>query len=402
MSEYEKPEPSSRSQKIPPFLVMDVLEEAQRLEATGERVVHLEIGEPDFDTPEVVKQAAIEAIARGETCYTHSQGLIELREAIAAHYRERYSVTIDPDRIIVTSGTSPALFLALSAILEPGDDVVISDPSYSCYANMIEFCGGRVVRVPVFDEEGYQLDVERVRAALTPRTRALFINSPANPTGTTLSRQTLAALAELTAERGLALLSDEIYHGLVYEGDEVSALEVAPNAFVFNGFSKAYAMTGWRLGYVIAPDAFKRPLQKMQQNLFLWAANFVKRAGRRPRRPPPPAVASMRAEYDRRRRFLVPELRRLGFSIETMPQGAFYVFAGYRSLPGAHGLDPQTISSVEIAHLLLHEAGVAVAPGIDFGHQGEGYIRFSYAASLEELEEAVRRIERWLSERATG
>lgn len=382
--------PTERSKRMPPFLVMDILETAQSLEKQGKKIIHLEIGEPDFDTPDIIKQAAAEAILRGETGYTHSQGLYELRAEIASYYYSTYNVELLPEQVVITSGSSPAIFLALSALLEKGDEVIITDPSYACYKNVIEFCGGVPVSIPIHDSEGYQLKKETLLDRLGKKTKAIFINSPANPTGTTLTRKTIKELSELCQERKIYLLSDEIYHGLVYEGEEVSALEYGKNFFVFNGFSKAYAMTGWRLGYLIAPIEFLRPIQKMQQNLFICATSFVQRAGVIALREGKSLVAKMRLEYNRRRKYIVPELRKLGFRVETFPQGAFYVLADARKF---------TDNSYEFAMELLKKSGVAVAPGIDFGKNAEGFMRFSYATSIDNIKEGIKRLETYLEKR---
>lgn len=377
---------ATRAQEISPFLAMEVLERAGELEAKGEHVVHLEVGEPDFPTPACIQEAARRALADGRTHYTHSLGTLPLREAIAAHYHARYGVEVTPDRILVTAGTSPAMWLLFAMLLEAGDEVVLSNPRYACYPNLIEFCGGRCASVDVQEEDAFQLRPEAVRARLTPRTKAILVNSPANPTGTLLSAERMAALAEL----GPLVISDEIYHGLVYQGREHSILEFTDRAVVLNGFSKAFAMTGWRLGYLIVPPDLIRPLQKMHQNFFISANDFVQAAGIAALREGAPEVERMREIYDRRRRFLVPALRGLGFGIASEPTGAFYVFANARRF---------TANSLQFAFEILERAKVGLAPGIDFGQNGEGYIRLSYASSLENLQEAVRRLERFLAER---
>ncbi len=377
---------AKHAQEIEPFLVMEVLERAVALEAQGKEIVHLEIGEPDFPTPACIQEAALRALKDGQTGYTHSLGILPLREAIAEHYHARYGVQVSPDRILVTTGTSPAMWMIFAAILEAGDRVLLSDPHYACYPNFIRFCGGEPVSVDVFEEDGFQLRPEAVRAKLDGRTKAILVNSPANPTGTLLSAERMAAIAEL----GPLVLSDEIYHGLVYEGREHSMLEFTDRAVVLNGFSKAFAMTGWRLGYLIVPPEMIRPLQKMHQNFFISANAFVQAAGVAALRVGQGETARMRAVYDERRRFLVPGLRRLGFGVAAEPTGAFYVFANAKRF---------TKDSRAFAFELLEQAGVGVAPGIDFGRNGEGYLRFSYARSLPDLEEALRRLEGFLAHR---
>lgn len=363
---------------------MEVLERAGELQRSGTGVIHLEVGEPDFPTPECIREAGLEAIRRGHTKYTHSMGLPELREAIAEDYWRRYGVSVSPEQVLVTSGTSPAMLLLFGALLEPGDEVLLPDPHYACYPNFVRFLEGQPVFFPLEAAEGYRYDRDRIRAARTPRTVALLINSPANPTGAVLSRDTLAALAE----EDLWLLSDEIYHGLVYERRAHSILEFTDRAFVLNGFSKRYAMTGWRLGYVIAPPQFIRPMQIMAQNFFISPADFVQHAGLAALRQADPEVQRMVAEYARRRAFLLPALQELGFGLATWPAGAYYVLAH----AGKFHRDSRSL-----ARELLEKAHVAVAPGVDFGAGAEGYLRFSYANSLENLREGVARLRAYLA-----
>jgi len=377
---------AKRAQEISPFLAMEVLERAVELEAKGEPIIHLEVGEPDFPTPVCIREAAAQALRDGKIGYTHSLGILPLREAIAAHYHAKYGVEVSPDRILVTAGTSPAMWMVFSAMLEAGDEVILSDPHYACYPNIVRFCGGVPANVDVLEEDAFQFRPEAVRGRLGPRTRAIFINSPANPTGTLLSAERMAALADL----GPMIVSDEIYHGLVYEGRERSILEFTDRAVVFNGFSKAYAMTGWRLGYAIVPAEMIRPLQKMHQNFFISANAFVQAAGLAALRDAGPEVIRMRRTYDERRRFIITGLRRLGFGIATEPTGAFYVLANAQRF---------TRTSYDFAFEILEQAKVGVTPGIDFGQNGEGYIRFSYANSLENLAEALRRLEAFLARR---
>ncbi len=380
-----------RTDCITPFLVMDVLEAAQRLERCGHRVIHLEIGEPDFDTPECIKEAACRAVRDGRTHYTHSLGLIELREAICADYEKRYGVAVHPDQVLVTQGTSPAMLLAFSALLEHGDQVLVSDPCYACYPNFIRFVEAEPVPVPVSEDDAFQYRPERVRQALTERTRAILINSPANPTGTLLSAERMRAVADMGREAGAFVVSDEIYHGLVYEGRERSILEFTDRAFVLNGFSKLYAMTGWRLGYVIAPREFVRPMQRLSQNFFISACSVSQWAGLAALTEAAADVERMRQTYDQRRRLMIRRLRELGFGLGTEPTGAFYVLANARRLAERFGG-----SSLKLAFDILEKAHVGVTPGIDFGPGAEGYLRFSYANSLENIEEGMARLAGYL------
>lgn len=375
-----------RAEDLPPFIAMEVLERAQELERKGEHIIHLELGEPDFPTPACVQEAAVKALQAGQTKYTHSLGIRELRETIADHYASRYGVRVSPEQILVTAGTSPAMWLLFSALVEAGDEVILTDPHYACYPNFVRFSGGQPITVRVREREGFQLDPEAVRGKIGGRTKALLLNSPANPTGAVLPERTLRAVADL----GLFIISDEIYHGLTYEGEEHSILEYTDRAVVLNGFSKAYAMTGWRLGYAIVPPALIRPLQKMHQNFFISASDFVQRAAIVALRGAAAEVEKMRQIYDERRRFVVHALRRIGFTISREPQGAFYVLADATAFAA---------DSYQFAFEILEKAKVAVTPGIDFGPGAEGHIRFSYANSLENIREAVRRIEEYLAAR---
>lgn len=382
----ERSDISNRAGLIRPFIVMDVVARARELEAQGRDIVHMEIGDPDFPTPSVIVEAAEAAMDAGDTGYTQSLGLPDLREAIGVRMRDDYGVTVDPENIVVTQGTSPAMLLLFGSVLDPGDEVVMADPCYPAYPNYVSFLGGVPVSVPVRAEDGFRYRIEEVERAITPRTRVIMLNSPSNPTGGVLGPEDLEALAALAQRYGLWLASDEIYHGLQFEGREHTILEYTDRAFVLNGFSKAYAMTGWRLGYLIAPKQFVRPAEKIQQNFFLCANHFVQVAGTTALLHAQDDVARMRAIYDERRRYLVPALREAGLGVATEPLGAFYVFADAREW----GAD-----SVTLAGRLLEEAGVALAPGVDFGPGGEGFLRLSYATSLERLHEGVARLAEW-------
>ncbi|MBW1740462.1 MAG: pyridoxal phosphate-dependent aminotransferase [Deltaproteobacteria bacterium] len=377
---------SRRTQEIKPFIAMDVLEKAHGMERAGIHIIHLEIGEPDFDTPACIKDAAIRALAAGHTHYTHSLGLIELREAICRHYHKRYGVVIEPDQVVVTSGTSPAMFMLFCVLLDPGDKVIISDPHYPCYPNFIRFAGGEPVTIPVFENDGFQYRPEAIQERIDDGTKAIFINSPSNPTGNLLGYERMQTISELSPY----IISDEIYHGLVYEGEEHSILEFTDRAFVLNGFSKTYAMTGWRLGYLIAPKPFIRAIQKVHQNFFISANALVQWAGIAALEEAVEDVARMRAIYDERRRFMIKRLKEIGFGITVEPTGAFYVLAN----AGRFSRD-----SYKLAFDILEKAHVGVTPGIDFGANAEGYLRFSYANTLENIAEGMDRVERYIKER---
>jgi aspartate/methionine/tyrosine aminotransferase len=374
---------SKKAQDISPFIVMDVLEKAQEFERMGERVIHMEVGEPDFDTPECIKEACLRAIREGKTHYTHSLGLVELREAIAGDYWKKYRVKLSPEQILVASGTSPVLLLLFSALLEPGDEIILSNPYYPCYPNIIQFADGSPVYVNVMEKEGFQYLPEMIEEKLNSRVKGIVINSPSNPTGNVMGRERMSKIAGL----GTHIISDEIYHGLVYEGQAHSILEFTDQAFVINGFSKLYAMTGWRLGYVIAPREFVRPMQKIQQNLFISACSFAQWGALAGLKEAEEDVQRMKEVYDQRRRYIIPKLRELGFGITVEPTGAFYVLANGKRF---------SQDSYRFAFDILKEAKVGVAPGIDFGTNAEGYLRFSYANSLENIEEGMARLKKYL------
>lgn len=378
---------SQRCRAVTPFLAMEIMERAQQLAATGRDVIYLCLGEPDLPTPAPVITAAVNALQEGATCYTHSLGLPALREEIAAHYRRRYRVNVDPGQVIVSSGTSPLLLLLFAALLEAGDEIILADPGYACYPNFIRFADGRPVPLATRAEDGFQPRPEAVRRALSPRTRGVLLNSPANPAGSLLPPAWLEELATLP----VPLIADEIYHGLSYTGEERSVLEFTDQAFVLGGFSKAYAMTGWRLGYLIAPPQAMRVLQSMHQNFLICAGNFVQHAAIVALRDCQQDVARMRTIYDRRRRHMVERLAALGFGIPRPPEGAFYVLADARHLAD---------DSLALAGELLEATGVAVTPGIDFGPGAEGFLRFSYANSLERIDAALDRLADYLARRS--
>jgi len=377
---------SKRTEEITPFIAMDVLEKAHEMERKGINVIHLEVGEPDFDTPECIKDAVCKALRDGHTHYTHSLGLIELREAICWHYHDTYKVSVHPDQVVISSGTSPAMLCLFSALLDIGDQVIISDPHYACYPNFIKFVQGEPVTVPVYEEDGFQYRPSAIKEKITDRTKAIFINSPSNPTGNLLSESRMKAVAELSPH----IVSDEIYHGLVYEGKAHSILEFTEKAFVLNGFSKLYAMTGLRLGYLIAPKKFIRPIQKIQQNFFISANSIIQKAGITALKEAGADVLRMKNTYNERRIYMIARLKELGLGISVEPTGAFYVFANAKHISN---------DSYGLAFDILEKAHVGVTPGIDFGANGEGYLRFSYANSIENISEGMKRLESYLADR---
>jgi aspartate/methionine/tyrosine aminotransferase len=377
---------TDRARAVEPFLAMEILEKAGELERAGAQICHLEVGEPDFPTPQVIVEAGIQAIRNGETRYTHSLGMPELREAIARTCLERYGASVDPGQVLVTMGSSPAFLYVFGALLEAGDEVIVAAPHYSCYPNFVRYYGGKMVSVPTDPDKGYCLDADDVKKRLTPRTKAILINSPANPTGAVLDADTLRSLADLD----VPVVSDEIYHGLVYEGDEHSMLEYSSDAYVLNGFSKRFAMTGWRLGYLIVPHHSVRTMQNLQQNFSISANAFVQRAGIAALEQAGPDIERMRQTYDRRRRLMVDVMREAGLGIKVMPRGAFYVFAD---------VSAYTDDSLRFAFEILEQAHVGVTPGVDYGKAGRQAIRLSYAASDDTIREAARRIGSFLADR---
>lgn len=364
-------------------MVMEVLEKATEMEQNGIDIIHMEVGEPDFEMPEVIAKAAQKAISDGKSHYTHSLGTIELRNAIVDFYLKEYGVNIIPEQIVITSGSSAAISLALLAICGPGDEVIISNPGYSCYRNFILACRATPVEVEVTAENGFEFTIEALKEKINERTKAIFVNSPMNPSGNLISAQTFTEISKL----GIPIISDEIYHGLVYEGRAQTALEFTDNAFIVNGFSKRFAMTGLRLGYLIAPMEYMRTLQILHQNLAICAPSISQWAGIAALKEADTDVQQMRQIYNERRIYLIERLRELGFIINHEPKGAFYVLADARKF---------TQNSYEFAFDILKNAHVGVTPGIDFGSNGEGFIRFSYSTSIENIVEGMNRLERYL------
>ncbi len=375
---------SKRASEFTSFIVMDVMAKAEELERKGEHIIHLEVGEPDFPTPKVISDAAIAALQNNKTRYTHALGLLELRQAICDYYMKEYSVSITPDQVLVSTGTSPVLLFAMLAILNHGDEVIISNPRYPCYQNFILAAGGKLKEIQTYPEEGFQYRHKDIKKKLSKRTKSIMINSPCNPTGIVMTDKQLQDIAQFD---GQYIISDEIYHGLVYEEKAHSILEFTDKAFVINGFSKLYAMTGWRLGYLIFPKEFSTVMQRIHQNFMISASGFIQWAGIAALKEAQTDVESMVAIYDERRRYMLTRLKDMGFIIHVEPTGAFYVFADGRKF---------FQNSYNEAFRITEEAKVGVTPGIDFGGGGEGFLRFSYATSLENIEEGLNRLQRYL------
>jgi (5-formylfuran-3-yl)methyl phosphate transaminase len=379
-----------RLASIEPFLAVEVAERAQALEQRGVDVVHLGYGEPDFAPPPVVQEALERAVRDGHMRYMHSLGILPLREAIADHYQSTYGVKVSPEQILVTPGTSPAMLLVFGALLDPGDEVVLSDPYYACYPNFVRYADGVPVYVDTTEEDGFQYRPEAIGRRLSDRTRAIVVNSPANPTGTVLASERMAAIAELAEARSAFVVSDEIYHGLSDGGRDRCILEYTDRAFVLNGFSKAFAMTGFRLGYVIAPLSHVRALQRLYGNFFISTNEFVQWAGVAALRQAADAPARFARIFAQRRRVMLDGLRAIGLGVGCEPAGAFYILANARHLAA---------DSQRFAYEILERSHVAVTPGVAFGRNAEGYLRFSYSASVERIREGVRRLDAFLASR---
>jgi len=378
---------AARAARIAPFYVMELLERARAMEARGEDIVHMEIGEPDFATPECIKDAAIQAIRENHTFYTQSLGIPELKLRIAAHYLETDGVRVDPERIVITDGTSGAFFLLAAVLLDRERCLVVSDPGYPCYRNFATLVGARVVPVEIGEETAFQLTPELLEKKGVASCLVMIAN-PSNPTGIVYEPGLLEEIRGFLAPRDGILLADEIYSGLTYEKGFKSAISLADDVIVVNGFSKTYAMTGFRLGWMVVPPSLVRPIQKVAQNVFISPPTISQYAALAAF-DAVGALESMRDTYRKRRDFLFPRLEGLGFRLPARPEGAFYIYAGIESW----GID-----SMRFAERALEEAHVALTPGYDFGGFRAGtHVRFSYATSLERIEEGCRRLESWLN-----
>lgn len=376
---------ASRLSGIAPFHVMELLTRAKALEAAGRDIIHMEVGEPDFPTPQPIVDAAQCAIAGGRMFYTPALGLPELREAIARFYAERYGVTVPASRIAVTAGASGALTLALACLVEPGSEWLLTDPGYPCNRHFIRAFEGRPISIPVGADSNFQPTPDHLAHFWTPATRGALFASPANPTGTMLTAADIAALAEDVRRRGGQLIVDEIYHGLTYDGDATTALTAGDDIFIVQSFSKYFQMTGWRLGWLVVPEAYVRDIEKLAQNLFISPSTPAQHAALAAFQPDTIAILeARRAEFRRRRDFLAPALAAAGFRLTAQPQGAFYIYADCSAL---------TDDSERLAHTLLESAGVAATPGLDFGtHAPARHLRFAYTTDVGRLDEAVSRI----------
>lgn len=380
---------ANRMQHIGPFHVMSLLEQAKQMEAQGHAVIHMEIGEPDFPTPDTIIQAGIRALQNRLTRYTASKGLPELRQAIANYYAQRYQVDIDANRVIVTPGASGALQLALSALIGRDDEVLLADPTYPCNRHLVSLVEGKPIPISTYPENGFQPTAEQIAAYWTNRTKAVMLATPANPTGSTVPRQSMQAIADVVAQRKGTLIVDEIYQGLVYEGEDYSALAVSDDCLVINSFSKFFQMTGWRLGWLIAPPELVAPIERIAMNAFLAAPTIAQYAALAAFQSDTLQLLDKRRETLRQRRdYLLQALTGMGFKIPVTPQGAFYIYADCSAVCD---------DSWQFAQNLLNSQQLAVTPGLDFGsNQPHRFIRFAYTAEIPVLEQAMHRLGQFL------
>lgn len=386
---------AQRVDAIAPFRVMELLDKAKQLERTGRDIVHMEIGEPDFVTPQAIITAAERALKQGKTHYTPALGLPELREAIATHYQTRYGLNIHPQRVVITAGGSGALLLAAALLINPGQSLLMTDPGYPCNRHFLQLVGAESILVPVKAEDDYALTPALVKQYWQQNTCGMLLASPANPTGGILSQQQLKGLAELARERRAWMIVDEIYHGLCYGNAVPTALSCHDEAIVINSFSKYYGMTGWRLGWMVLPEALLPGVEKLAQNYFIAPPTLAQYAALAAFDAPAQAeMEERRQAFQARRDFLLPALRELGFRIDHPPQGAFYLYANAKAF---------TEDSYSFCLNMLEQTGVAITPGIDFGvQQAEQFVRFAYTTSLPRLQEGVERLAAFLQKNRHG
>jgi len=380
---------AKRVGEIEPFRVVEVLTRAKALEAKGHDIIHLEVGEPDFTTAEPIIAAGQLALANGETYYSQAAGIPELRVAISNHYKTEYGVDVAPARIMVTPGASGALLLIAALLVDAGDGMLLADPGYPCNRHFLRLVEGEGQLVPVGPEHRYQLNAKVAAEYWQDNTIGAMVASPANPTGEILTRQELSDLYDLCVKNKGHLVVDEIYHGLTYGKAAVSILEITDQAFVINSFSKYFGMTGWRLGWLVAPENAVVEMEKLAQNLFISMSTMGQHAALAAFTPETKKIFDERRdEFAKRRDYLLPELRRLGFDIPHQPAGALYLYAGISKFSN---------DSQQFCMDMLEKHGVAITPGLDFGrNQSNSHVRFAYTTSIERLQEAVRRMEKVL------
>jgi aspartate/methionine/tyrosine aminotransferase len=381
---------AQRANDISPFHVMDILAQAKQLQLEGRDIIHMEVGEPDFETPQPIVDAGLKAIKAGKTHYTPALGLPELREAIANWYQDSYQVVISPERIVVTPGASGALLLVMGALLEQGEKVMMADPGYPCNRHFARFVEGEINAVPVTAESQYQLTAEHIEKYWDDKTSLALLASPSNPTGTVLNKDELKVLSQAVKQKQGTLVVDEIYHGLTYDGFQApTALEMDDQAFVINSFSKFFGMTGWRLGWLVVPEGYTDVMDRLAQNLFLAAPTMSQYAALAAFEQQTLDILEQRRQtFEQRRNVLLPALKTIGFDIPVTPQGAFYLYANCSTL-----INDAIPDSMALARYLLKEASVAITPGLDFGLFGaEQHCRFAYTTNEERLLEAADRI----------
>ena len=381
---------SSRARSVEPFHVMDLLARAQQMQAQGREVVHLEVGEPDFATAQPIIDAGLAALREQRTHYTPATGLPILRQAIADYYARKFAVKISAERVMITPGASGALQLALTCLLDVGEEVLLSDPGYPCNRNIAQLLGIQTRSLPVTAEDQYQLGATQIEKEWQASTRAAMVSSPSNPTGTRIETQHMQDLLAAVARKNGHLIVDEIYQGLVYDVEDCTALQYSDDVFVVNSFSKYFGMTGWRLGWMVVPEAFVTAVDRMSQNLFLAASTVSQYAALAAFSSETETILQQRREeFQKRRDYLLPALQNLGFKVETRPQGAFYIYADCSAI---------TDDAYSWCHDLLEQAGVAVTPGIDFGDfKASQHIRFAYTRPVKELQRAIELIQIYLN-----
>jgi len=370
---------TSHLDPIGSFLAMEIFSKAKELESKGKEIIHLEFGEPDFAAPKDAVESVIKSMGVNNAGYTFSQGLEGLRKEIVKKYERDYSVNIIPEQVLVSNGTSFLLYLSVRLLAPLGSEVVITDPCYACYENVIRLAGAIPIMIKLRQEDGFQLNVDDLKKKLTKKTKAIIINSPMNPTGTVFSSEVLTELAKLD----IPVISDEIYADLSFEDKPCSFLNYSPQTVAINGFSKYYAMTGWRLGYMITPSEWMSAADRLHQNLMISATEFVQEAGISVLQKSNAYCQKMKSEFNQRRLYFLNCLSELGMDPGYVPTGAFYVLYKYKN---------HKVNSFEFCLKVLEKTGVAIAPGRDFGHGGEGYIRLSYAQSMENIEHALKKL----------
>ncbi len=380
---------AKRMQAIQPFYVMAIFAKAKAMEATGASVIHMEIGEPDFPTPDPIIEAGQQALAAKKTHYTPAIGLAELREAIADFYQQRYQINVSPKQVVITPGASGALQLLLSSLIEAGEQVLLTDPGYPCHRHFVHLLNAEPIAMPVNAEQNYQPTVAQIEHYWQANTKAVLLASPSNPTGTLLSPELLNQLFNKIASLGGQLIVDEIYHGLVYQQQADTALSVSDQIFIINSFSKYFGMTGWRLGWIIAPEPYVPALDKLAQNIFLAPSTVAQYAALQAFTPETFAILEQRRQiFQQRRDYLLAELPKLGFNIKHSPEGAFYLYSNCEAL---------SQDSLEFCQQLLQHVQVAITPGLDFGHyQAKQHLRFAYTTSMTNLAQGLDRIKQFL------